>query len=106
MAPDAELLEVRFGDGPDDSFDRPTSAVGFHGAIDRIDVADGRALIRDYKLSAKALGQEPRQAGRLQLPLYMLAARGFGLDPIGGFYSLLAATKDDRPRPARNRRGR
>jgi hypothetical protein len=28
----------------------------------------------------------------------MLAARGFGLDPIGGLYSPLAATKDDRPR--------
>jgi len=28
----------------------------------------------------------------------MIAARGFGLEPIGGLYSPLAATKDDRPR--------
>ncbi|HEU4802209.1 MAG TPA: PD-(D/E)XK nuclease family protein [Solirubrobacterales bacterium] len=100
MMPEAAFLEVRFGDGPDDSFG-PADFGSFrlHGAIDRIDVADGRALIRDYKLSSKApSAKNLSKQGRLQLPLYMLAARGFGLDPIGGLYNPLAATKDDRPR--------
>ncbi len=100
LVPDPELLEARFGTGPEDRFG-PADLGTFrlHGAIDRIDVRDGRALIRDYKLSAKAVpGAKLAKEGRLQLPLYMLAARGFGLDPIGGLYNPLAATKDDRPR--------
>ena len=32
------------------------------------------------------------------MPLYLLAARDFGLDPIGGLYSPLGASTDDRPR--------
>ncbi|MCB0876560.1 MAG: PD-(D/E)XK nuclease family protein, partial [Solirubrobacterales bacterium] len=100
LLPDPDLLEARFGDRPEDSF-APADFGGFrlHGAIDRIDVDGGRALIRDYKLSTKAVaGAKLSDEGRLQLPLYMIAARGFGLEPIGGLYSPLAATKDDRPR--------
>jgi RecB family exonuclease len=100
LMPDPDLLEARFGDGPEDRFE-PADFGTFrlHGAIDRIDVDGRRALIRDYKLSAKAVpGAKLSREGRLQLPLYMLAARGFGLDPIGGVYNPLAATKDDRPR--------
>ncbi|MFN8113057.1 MAG: PD-(D/E)XK nuclease family protein [Solirubrobacterales bacterium] len=100
LMPDPDLLEVRFGEGPEADFG-PADFGTFrlHGAIDRIDVAGGHALIRDYKLSTKAIpGAKLSKEGRLQLPLYMLAARGFGLDPIGGLYSPLAATKDDRPR--------
>lgn len=100
LMPDPDLLEARFGEDPEARFG-PADFGTFHlhGAIDRIDVADGMALIRDYKLSAKAVtGANLEKEGRLQLPLYMLAARGFGLDPIGGLYNPLAASKDDRPR--------
>ncbi len=100
MIPDPDLLEARFGDGPEDRF--PPADLGtfkLHGAIDRIDVLDGHALIRDYKLSASAVaGARFSKDGRLQLPLYLLAAKGFGLDPIGAVYNPLAAGKDDRPR--------
>lgn len=100
LAPSPDLLEVRFGDGPDDR--RGPADFGsfrLHGAIDRIDVDGDLALVRDYKLSPNAVpAARLAKEGRLQLPLYMLAARGFGLDPIGGLYSPLAATGDDRPR--------
>ncbi len=108
LVPDPDLLEARFGDDPDARFGAADfGSFRLHGAIDRIDVADGRALIRDYKLSTKAVpGAKLEKEGRLQLPLYMLAARGFGLDPIGGLYNPLAATKDDRPRGLLNREHR
>ena len=101
MAPRADLLEASFGPGPDDDF--PAATIGdfeLHGRIDRIDVsADGKALVRDYKLSAKATaGKRLVQDGKLQMPLYMQAVRGFGLDPIGGVYHPLNGTKEDRPR--------
>jgi superfamily I DNA/RNA helicase len=100
LMPDPDLLEARFGEDPDARFG-PADFGTFrlHGAIDRIDVAGELALIRDYKLSSKAVpGAKLAREGRLQLPLYMLAARGFGLEPVGGLYNPLAATKDDRPR--------
>ncbi len=100
LEPDPELLEVSFGAGEDDRFP-PAQLDGFslHGRIDRIDVAGPQALVRDYKLSPKAVaGTKLVEKGRLQLPLYLLAARGFGLDPVGGLYSPLGASKDDRPR--------
>ena len=98
--PDPDLLEAGFGDRPGDRF--PAADLGefrLRGAIDRIDVKDRYALIRDYKLSAKVTaGAALLREGKLQLPLYMLAARGFGLEPIGGLYSPLGASKEDRPR--------
>ncbi len=101
LQPDPELLEASFGERPDDQFP-PADLGGFrlHGRIDRIDVApDRRALIRDYKLSAKVIaGKKLIEEGKLQMPLYLLAARGFGLDPIGGLYSPLGASREDRPR--------
>ncbi|HET6830335.1 MAG TPA: PD-(D/E)XK nuclease family protein [Solirubrobacterales bacterium] len=100
LMPEPELLELAFGDGPEDSF--PPADLGafrLRGKIDRIDVKDRFALIRDYKLSASApAGAKLVEEGKLQLPLYMLAARGFGLEPIGGLYSPLAASTKDRPR--------
>ena len=83
------------GDGPDDSFG-PADFGSFrlHGAIDRIDVADGRALIRDYKLSAKApSAKNLAKQGRLQL-LYMLAAHA-------GSGSIRSAASTARSRPRR-----
>jgi len=100
LMPDPELLEASFGDRPDDRF--PPADLGtfrLRGAIDRIDVEGGFALIRDYKLSASVpTGAKLIEEGKLQLPLYMLAARGFGLEPIGALYSPLAASTKDRPR--------
>jgi hypothetical protein len=43
-------------------------------------------------------GKKLIEDGKLQMPLYLLAARGFGLDPVGGLYSPLGASKEDRPR--------
>jgi hypothetical protein len=101
LQPDPDLLEASFGERPDDQF--PAADLGdfrLHGRIDRIDVAPGGlALIRDYKLSAKAThGKKLIEEGKLQMPLYLLAARGFGLEPIGGLYSPLGASREDRPR--------
>ena len=101
LRPDRELLEASFGEREDDRF-AAAELGGFrlHGRIDRIDVApDGRALIRDYKLSKKVTAAAKLvEEGKLQLPLYLLAARGFGIDPVGGLYSPLGATSEDRPR--------
>ena len=43
-------------------------------------------------------GKKLIEEGKLQMPLYLLAARVFGLEPIGGLYSPLGATTEDRPR--------
>ncbi len=101
MVPDPALLEVAFGAGPEDHY--PPADLGdfkLHGKIDRIDVStDRKALIRDYKLSSKVVAAKKLlDEGRLQLPLYMAAVRGMGLEPIGGLYHPLAATREDRPR--------
>ncbi len=106
MQPDPKLLEAAFGRGDDDGFPAADlDGFSLHGRIDRIDVsADGRALIRDYKLSSKVIaGKKLVEEGKLQMPLYLLAARGFGLDPIGGLYSPLAASREDRPRGLLNK---
>lgn len=103
MTPDPRLLEAAFGAGPEDAF--PPADLGsfrLHGKVDRIDVSsDGKALIRDYKLSAKVVAAAKLlQEGKLQLPLYIEAVKGMGLEPIGALYHPLAATKEreDRPR--------
>jgi ATP-dependent helicase/DNAse subunit B len=101
LQPDPALLEASFGKTATDRFDA-VELGGFtlHGRIDRIDVSpDGQALIRDYKLASKVMpAAKFLTEGKLQMPLYLLAARRFGLDPIGGLYSPLGATRDDRPR--------
>jgi ATP-dependent helicase/DNAse subunit B len=111
MQPDPALLEASFG-FTDEEGSHPAAELGgfhLHGRIDRIDVsADGKALIRDYKLSAKApAAKKLLEEGKLQLPLYMLAVRGIGLEPIGALYHPLNASSDDRPRGilAREERG-
>jgi ATP-dependent helicase/DNAse subunit B len=102
LQPDAALLEASFGEGEDD--DRGPVDLGgwlLHGRIDRVDVTgDGRALIRDYKLSSKVPSAKRMiDEGGLQLPLYALALReGWGLEPIGALYHPLGATKEPRPR--------
>ena len=101
LQPNPQSLEVSFGPGEDD--DHPAAELGgfdLHGRIDRIDVStDGKALIRDYKLSTKVVaGARLIGDGKLQLPLYIRAVESMGLEPVGGLYHPLAATKDDRPR--------
>ncbi len=101
LQPDPDLLEASFGRGPADRFEA-VDLGGFtlHGRIDRIDVSpQGQALIRDYKLSSSAVaGVKLIEEGKLQMPLYLLVAREFGLDPIGGLYNPLGGTREDRPR--------
>lgn len=101
MQPDPAKLEAAFGTADEDPF--PAAEIGdfkLHGRIDRIDVSsDGKALIRDYKLSAKVVaGAKLIDKGKLQLPLYMQAVKAMGLEPIGGLYHPLGASKEDRPR--------
>ncbi len=82
------FAEVGFGGSSEDGalqFD------GWHltGYIDRIDVLDGEAVIFDYKSgnSGVLALKELIEGGKLQLQLYMLAARrSLGLSPVGSFY--------------------
>jgi ATP-dependent helicase/DNAse subunit B len=101
MRPRPDLLEIGFGfeDGP---AALELGEIGLRGQIDRVDVApDGSAaLVRDYKTGSDAPGRKTWEAkGRLQLQLYVLAARErLGLEPIGGLYHPLGAYRDRRPR--------
>ena len=104
LRPRAELLERSFG-FPENEGDPGALVLGdftLRGFIDRIDVApDGRrALVRDYKTSKAVSGRvKIADDGKLQLPLYMIAARDLlGLDPVAGLYHPLAAYRDRRGR--------
>jgi RecB family exonuclease len=96
------LLEARFGLG--EEAERPTLDLGgwgLHGAIDRVDRApDGRAVVHDYKLAASVTPRDKfEERAKLQLPLYLLAARThWGADPVGGIYHPLRGTSNRRPR--------
>jgi RecB family exonuclease len=73
--------------------------VTLSGKIDRVDVRDGQAVVRDYKSGRKvwpvARWEEDR---RLQVALYMIAVRELlGLRPVAGFYVPLSG-QDGRPR--------
>jgi ATP-dependent helicase/DNAse subunit B len=109
--PARELLELGFGEldhEPEDA--APTRAalalgdVELRGRIDRIDLAaDGRsAIVYDYKTGkAVASADKFTERGTLQIQLYMLVARRvLGLDPVGGLYHPLGASKpsDRKPR--------
>ena len=75
---------------------------GVHGQIDRIDLGPGgEALVQDYKSGAKVDGGAAmlEKRGKLQLQLYMLAARElWGHDLAGGLYRPLGATGDRSPK--------
>ena len=96
-----QLFEGRFGE--EEGADRPALDLGdwlLHGAIDRVDEADGRALIHDYKVAGRVTPVARFvEEGKLQLPLYALAARElWGLEPVGALYHPLRATRERRPR--------
>lgn len=96
------LFEARFGE--EEGADRPALELGgwlLHGAVDRVDeAAGGRALVHDYKVASRVTpAAKFEEEGKLQLPLYALAARElWGLDPVGALYHPLRATRERRPR--------
>jgi ATP-dependent helicase/DNAse subunit B len=102
FVPVPELAEARFGF--DDS-EQPALAIGtggVHGQIDRIDRGpNGEALVQDYKSGAKVEGGKGMlNKGKLQLQLYLLAARElWGLELAGGLYRPLGARGDDDRKP-------
>jgi ATP-dependent helicase/DNAse subunit B len=71
------------------------------GRIDRVDVWQGNAIVRDYKGGSKVEGVAKwGERNRLQVALYMLAVRDvLGLRPVGGVYQPLKG-RDRRPRGA------
>jgi ATP-dependent helicase/DNAse subunit B len=75
---------------------------GVHGQIDRIDLGpEGEALVQDYKSGGKVEGGAGmlEKRGKLQLQLYMLAARElWGYELAGGLYRPLGATGDRTPK--------
>ncbi|HKH41801.1 MAG TPA: PD-(D/E)XK nuclease family protein [Solirubrobacterales bacterium] len=75
---------------------------GVHGQIDRIDLGPhGEALVQDYKSGGKVEGGAAmlEKRGKLQLQLYMLAARElWGHDLAGGLYRPLGGTGDRKPK--------
>jgi ATP-dependent helicase/nuclease subunit B len=95
-----EHLELAFG-GPDEAPVEVADGLAVRGVIDRVDVWDGHALVRDYKSgkrvdSYKVASWEPEN--RLQAALYMLVVeRLLGLRPAGGVYVPLGG-QDRRPR--------
>ena len=98
-----ELLEATFGDS--DGGGKPPLDLGgweLRGRIDRVDVdsAGGLGLLHDYKVSSKATPcAKFSDEGKLQLPLYLLALRDlWGIEPAGGLYQPLRATRQPRPR--------
>jgi ATP-dependent helicase/DNAse subunit B len=111
LQPDPALVEASFGKGGDDA--KPPLEIdgfGLHGRIDRIDVIHGEgrrpALVRDYKSSREATaGEKLEEEGKLQLPLYMIAARElWGLDPVAAVYEPLGARgKRGKPRGLLNK---
>jgi ATP-dependent helicase/DNAse subunit B len=86
-------LELEFGNGDG----RPAlrlepEGVSVRGRIDRVDVWDGNALVRDYKSGRTAHPVAKwEDDNRLQVAIYMLAVRELlGLEPAGGVYVPLA----------------
>jgi ATP-dependent helicase/nuclease subunit B len=75
---------------------------GVHGQIDRIDLGpQGEALVQDYKSGGKVEGGAGmlEKRGKLQLQLYMLAARElWGHELAGGLYRPLGGTRDRTPK--------
>ncbi len=94
--------EASFGDGDDD--ERPPLKVaggGLHGQIDRIDIGPGgEALVQDYKTGASVDGGKGMlERGKLQLQLYLLAARElWDLELAGGLYRPLGGTSKRGPK--------
>ena len=94
--------EAAFGFDETEKGPLPLAGGGVHGQIDRIDLGPGgEALVQDYKSGAKVEGGAGmlEKRGKLQLQLYMLAARElWGHELAGGLYRPLGATGDRTPK--------
>jgi ATP-dependent helicase/nuclease subunit B len=94
--------EAAFGFDESEKGPLPLEGGGVHGQIDRIDLGPaGEALVQDYKSGAKVDGGAGmlEKRGKLQLQLYMLAARElWGHDLAGGLYRPLGGTGDRAPK--------
>ncbi len=94
--------EAAFGFDDSEMGPLPLAGGGVHGQIDRIDLGPGgEALVQDYKSGGKVDGGAGmlEKRGKLQLQLYMLAARElWGHDLAGGLYRPLGGTGDRTPK--------
>jgi ATP-dependent helicase/DNAse subunit B len=94
--------EAAFGFEESEKGPLPLASGGVHGQIDRIDLGPGgEALVQDYKSGGKVDGGAGmlEKRGKLQLQLYMLAARElWGHDLAGGLYRPLGGTGDRTPK--------
>jgi hypothetical protein len=81
-------LELPFGRADDDHPALDLGGLLVAGRIDRVDVDPaGQAAVYDYKGSEGYAVKRWVEDGRLQVPLYMLAARDvLGLEPVAGLY--------------------
>jgi ATP-dependent helicase/nuclease subunit B len=102
FVPAPELAEARFGFEDSEKPALRLNGGGVHGQIDRIDLGPaGEALVQDYKSGAKVDGgKRMLEKGKLQLQLYLLAARElWGLELAGGLYRPLGARNDQDRQP-------
>jgi RecB family exonuclease len=100
--PVPELAEARFGFQDSEKPALALAGGGVHGQIDRVDLGPaGEALVQDYKSGATVEGGKRMvEKGKLQLQLYLLAARElWGLDLAGGLYRPLGARNDTDRKP-------
>jgi ATP-dependent helicase/DNAse subunit B len=102
LRPRPDLLEAGFGTEDGGAAALDLGGAKLRGRIDRIDLAPAgtQALVRDYKTGRKMPGRRTWEGkGKLQLQLYLLAAReSLGLEPVGGLYYALGEYDDRRPR--------
>jgi ATP-dependent helicase/DNAse subunit B len=102
FVPVPELAEARFGFPDSEKPALPIGSGAVHGQIDRVDLGPGgEALVQDYKSGAKVDGGKGMlDRGKLQLQLYLLAARElWDLELAGGLYRALGARNDDERKP-------
>ncbi len=94
--------EAAFGFGQSEQGALQLAGGGVHGQIDRIDLGPrGEALVQDYKSGGRVEGGAAmlEKRGKLQLQLYMLAARElWGHELAGGLYRPLGGTGDRTPK--------
>ncbi|HYH59522.1 MAG TPA: PD-(D/E)XK nuclease family protein [Thermoleophilaceae bacterium] len=93
--PDA--LELAFGEDDEKPISIGIEGLELIGRIDRVDTADGRALVRDYKTGRSRADHGAsrwRDEHRLQVAVYMLALQELrpDLELAGGVYEALAGS--------------
>ncbi len=87
-----ERLEWSFGGERDAEGALALDGVAVTGRVDRLDVdpAGGAAIVRDYKNKVAYPRARWAEDGRLQVALYLIAARELlGLEPVAGVYQPL-----------------